>query len=61
MRDFELSQIKDANEREIAIVNEKYARLMNDLKNDANKTAAGNFASFLSIRARFTHARKSTQ
>ena len=40
LRDFELSQIKDANEREIAIVNEKYARLMNDLKNDANKTAA---------------------
>ena len=39
LRDFELSQIKDANEREIAIVNEKYARLMNDLKNDANKTA----------------------
>ena len=39
IRDFELSQIKDANEREIAIVNEKYARLMNDLKNDANKTA----------------------
>lgn len=40
LRDFELSQIKDANEREVAIVNEKYARLMNDLKNDANKTAA---------------------
>jgi hypothetical protein len=40
LRDFELSQIKDVNEREIAIVNEKYARLMNDLKNDANKTAA---------------------
>jgi hypothetical protein len=40
LRDFELSQIKDANEREIAIVNEKYARLMNDLKTDANKTAA---------------------
>lgn len=39
LRDFELSQIKDANEREVAIVNEKYARLMNDLKNDANKTA----------------------
>jgi hypothetical protein len=39
LRDFELSQIKDASEREIAIVNEKYARLMNDLKNDANKTA----------------------
>ena len=39
LRDFELSQIKDANEREIAIVNEKYARLMADLKNDANKTA----------------------
>jgi len=39
LRDFELSQIKDANEREIAIVNEKYARLMNDLKTDANKTA----------------------
>lgn len=40
LKDFELSQIKDANEREVAIVNEKYARLMNDLKNDANKTAA---------------------
>jgi hypothetical protein len=40
LRDFELSQIKDASEREIAIVNEKYARLMNDLKTDANKTAA---------------------
>jgi hypothetical protein len=40
LRNFELSQIKDANEREIAIINEKYARLMNDLKNDANKTAA---------------------
>jgi hypothetical protein len=39
LKDFELSQIKDANEREVAIVNEKYARLMNDLKNDANKTA----------------------
>jgi hypothetical protein len=39
LRDFELTQIKDANEREIAIINEKYARLMNDLKNDANKTA----------------------
>ena len=39
LRDFELSQIKDANEREVAIVNEKYARLMNDLKNDATKTA----------------------
>jgi hypothetical protein len=39
LRDFELSQIKDASEREIAIVNEKYARLMNDLKTDANKTA----------------------
>jgi hypothetical protein len=39
LRDFELSQIKDASEREIAILNEKYARLMNDLKTDANKTA----------------------
>lgn len=39
LRDFELTQIKNANEREIAIINEKYARLMNDLKNDANKTA----------------------
>ena len=39
LRDFELSQIKDANAREVAIVNEKYARLMNDLKNDANKIA----------------------
>jgi hypothetical protein len=39
LRDFELSQIKDANAREVAIVNEKYARLMNDLKTDANKTA----------------------
>lgn len=39
LRDFELTQIKDANEREVAIVNEKYTRLMNDLKNDATKTA----------------------
>jgi len=39
LRDFELTQIKDANEREVAIINEKYARLMADLKNDANKTA----------------------
>jgi hypothetical protein len=39
LRDFELSQIQDANAREVAIVNEKYARLMNDLKTDANKTA----------------------
>jgi hypothetical protein len=39
LRDFELTQIQDANEREVAIVNEKYARLMNDLKNDATKTA----------------------
>jgi colicin import membrane protein len=38
LRDFELSQIQDANAREVAIVNEKYARLMNDLKTDANKT-----------------------
>ena len=40
LRDFELSQIQDANAREVAIVNEKYARLMNDLKTDATKTAA---------------------
>jgi hypothetical protein len=39
LRDFELSQIQDANAREVAIVNEKYARLMNDLKTDATKTA----------------------
>jgi hypothetical protein len=39
LRDFELTQIQDANEREVAIVNEKYARLMNDLKTDATKTA----------------------
>ena len=39
LRDFELTQIQDATTREIAIVNEKYARLMNDLKNDATKTA----------------------
>ena len=39
LRDFELTQIQDANVREVAIVNEKYARLMNDLKNDATKTA----------------------
>ena len=39
LRDFELTQIQDSNAREIAIVNEKYARLMNDLKNDATKTA----------------------
>jgi hypothetical protein len=40
LRDFELTQIQDATTREIAIVNEKYTRLMNDLKNDGNKTAA---------------------
>ena len=39
LRDFELSQIQDSNAREVAIVNEKYARLMNDLKTDATKTA----------------------
>ena len=39
LRDFELSQIQDANAREVAIVNEKYARLMNDLKTDTTKTA----------------------
>ena len=39
LRDFELTQIQDATTREIAIVNEKYTRLMNDLKNDGNKTA----------------------
>ena len=39
LRDFELTQIQDANAREVAIVNEKYARLMNDLKTDATKTA----------------------
>jgi hypothetical protein len=39
LRDFELTQIQDANAREVAIVNEKYARLMNDLKTDASKTA----------------------
>ena len=40
LRDFELTQIQDATTREIAIINEKYTRLMNDLKNDGNKTAA---------------------
>ena len=40
LRDFELTQIKDATAREVAIINEKYTRLMNDLKNDGNKTAA---------------------
>ena len=40
LRDFELTQIQDATAREIAIINEKYTRLMNDLKNDGNKTAA---------------------
>jgi hypothetical protein len=39
LRDFELTQIQDSNAREVAIVNEKYTRLMNDLKNDATKTA----------------------
>lgn len=39
LRDFELTQIQDASTREVAIVNEKYTRLMNDLKNDATKTA----------------------
>jgi len=39
LRDFELTQIQDANAREVAIVNEKYVRLMNDLKTDATKTA----------------------
>ena len=39
LRDFELTQIQDANAREVAIINEKYTRLMNDLKNDATKTA----------------------
>ena len=39
LRDFELTQIQDATAREVAIVNEKYTRLMNDLKNDGNKTA----------------------
>ena len=39
LRDFELTQIQDATTREVAIVNEKYTRLMNDLKNDGNKTA----------------------
>lgn len=37
LKDFELSQIKDANEREIAIVNEKYKRLAEDLKKDETK------------------------
>lgn len=40
LKDFELSQIKDVNEREIAIVNEKYKRLAEDLKNDQTKNAA---------------------
>lgn len=40
LRDYELSQIKDAGEREIAITQEKYARLLNDLKKDETKTAA---------------------
>ena len=39
LRDFELTQIQDATAREVAIINEKYTRLMNDLKNDGNKTA----------------------
>jgi hypothetical protein len=39
LRDFELSQIKDTNEREIALVNEKYKRLAEDLKVDQSKTA----------------------
>jgi len=42
LRDFELSQIKDANEREIAIVNEKYARLIKKLAEDKAKTEADN-------------------
>jgi len=39
LRDYELSQIKDTAEREIAITTEKYARLQEDLKKDKKKTA----------------------
>ena len=38
LKDFELSQIKDQTEREVAIVNEKYKRILADLVNDDKKT-----------------------
>jgi hypothetical protein len=38
LKDFELSQIKDQTEREIAIINEKYKRVLADLLNDDKKT-----------------------
>lgn len=38
LKDFELSQIKDQTEREIAIINEKYKRVLADLVNDNKKT-----------------------
>jgi len=38
LKDFELSQIKDQTEREIAIINEKYKRVLADLVNDDKKT-----------------------
>ena len=38
LKDFELSQIKDQTEREIAITNEKYKRILADLVNDDKKT-----------------------
>lgn len=40
LRDYELSLIKDQTEREIAIAQEKYKRLREDLKTDNTKTAA---------------------
>lgn len=40
LKDYELSLIADQTEREIAIAQEKYKRLRDDLKNDNTKTAA---------------------
>jgi hypothetical protein len=39
LKDYELSQIKDQTEREIAITNEKYKRILADLVNDDKKTS----------------------
>jgi hypothetical protein len=40
LKDYELSQIKDQTEREVAIINEKYKRILADLVNDNKKTTA---------------------
>lgn len=39
LKDFELLQIKDQTEREVAIINEKYKRILADLVNDDKKTS----------------------